>query len=183
MPNQNYQPSQAGKPDLDWSQVRETVLMLNLAVAQISSAMQDGDESVNTLTESFTSLAADMDRIRTAGEELPPGSARTAIMQNSEAASQQIHAAIVAFQFYDKLSQRLAHLTNSLGALGSLVATPEQLYDPAAWRGLQERIKSQYTVEADKAMFEAILQGKSVAEAITLSQAKPANAEDAVELF
>ena len=38
--------SNAEKPDLGWSQVRGTVLMLNLAMARMTHAMRDVDESV-----------------------------------------------------------------------------------------------------------------------------------------
>ena len=50
----------AHSPDLDWSQVRETVLMLELAVGQIDAAMKEGNSSVEVLTDSFTSMAGYM---------------------------------------------------------------------------------------------------------------------------
>lgn len=50
----NIEHSKADNPDLDWSQVRETVLMLNLAMARMTHAMRDGDESVDQLGRSFT---------------------------------------------------------------------------------------------------------------------------------
>ncbi|MDT8382877.1 MAG: hypothetical protein RRB22_00520 [Gammaproteobacteria bacterium] len=39
-------PSNSDNPDLDWSQVRESVMMLDLVIAQIAGSLQDGDESV-----------------------------------------------------------------------------------------------------------------------------------------
>ena len=50
-------PSTSANPDLDWSQIRETVAMLNLAVAQIAGTLTEGDDSVRTLVDSFTSMA------------------------------------------------------------------------------------------------------------------------------
>lgn len=47
----------AHMPDLDWSQVRETVLMLELSAVQIETAMKDSNSSVEVLTDSFTSMA------------------------------------------------------------------------------------------------------------------------------
>ena len=47
-------PSTAARPDLDWSQVRETILMLDLAVAQMEMAMRDSADSVDVLTHAFT---------------------------------------------------------------------------------------------------------------------------------
>lgn len=54
-----------------------------------------------------------------------------------------------------------------------------------AWGDLQEQIKSKYTVESDKAMFDAILPGHSVQEALNQSLNFEANSrdDDDVELF
>lgn len=177
------QPSSAQMPDLDWSQVRETVLMLNLAVAQINGAMRDGDDSVSALADSFTSMMGNAEMIHAAADNLPDNPERTAIISNCEAVANQMQSTIVAFQFYDKLNQRLSHLTNSLAALAKLIDTPEELYSPYAWRGLQEKIKSKYTVDADKAMFDAILAGASVEEALQQCAQQPGEAEDDIELF
>ncbi len=162
--------SRANKPDLDWSQVHETVLMLNLAVAQIEGALKSGDESVNTLTDAFTSMASEIETIATTAKQLQESNKKSTISQSCQAVSKQMQTTIIAFQFYDKLSQRLTHLSCSMEALANLVATPESLYNPDAWHGLQEKIKSKYTVESDKAMFDAILHGKSVRSALQASK-------------
>ena len=52
--------SSAAQPDLDWSQLRETILMLNLAVAQIDQSMNEGHSSVSVLSQSFTALATNL---------------------------------------------------------------------------------------------------------------------------
>ena len=62
--------STAAKPDLDWSQVKETVLMLRLAAAQIDFSLRDGNSSVDTLTDSFTSMASSMQAIAQASQQL-----------------------------------------------------------------------------------------------------------------
>lgn len=51
--------SRADAPDLEWNQVRETVLMLNLAMARMTHAMRDGDKSVDSLSRSFTEMDDD----------------------------------------------------------------------------------------------------------------------------
>lgn len=55
--------SKAAAPDLDWSQVSETVRMLNLAVAQIAMAMHEGEDSVESLTKSFTDMVSNVEEI------------------------------------------------------------------------------------------------------------------------
>jgi hypothetical protein len=41
----------------NWSQIGETLTLLALAVAQIDTSMKDGNDSVDTLTGSFTQIA------------------------------------------------------------------------------------------------------------------------------
>lgn len=177
-------PSYAVKPDLDWSQVRETVLMLNLAVAQIAKSLKSGDESVNSLANSFTSMVGNVEVISAAANNLVESPEKQTISEKCVDVSSQMHSTIIAFQFYDQLTQRLTHLSNSLDELGKLLATPNQLYSPYAWGGLQEKIKSKYTVESDKAMFDAILAGHTVQEALNQSLNFEVNSnDDDVELF
>jgi len=171
------------KPDLDWSQVRETVSMLNLAVAQLEKTMSEGHESVDTLTETFASLIGGIQAIGMAAENLAETPEKQTIQANVEPAKEKINSAIVAFQFYDKLSQRLAHVSNSLAELGKLVETPTRLYNPYEWHGLQAMIKSKYTIEQDRIMFDAILNGATVAEALALSQQKCGDEQSDIELF
>lgn len=181
MSNQFNSAIDTGFPDM--CRVRETILMLNLAIAQISGAMKDGDDSVNVLTNSFTSMMTSVQDIGQLAERLPEGDEQREIGQNCAAVIGQMQGAIMAFQFYDKLSQRLNHLTNGLASFSELVGSPELINNPDAWDTLQEDIKSKYTLEADKAMFDAILQGKSVEEALQQLTSHNEETSDEIELF
>lgn len=61
--------SAASASDLDWSQIRETVKMLNLAIAQVGGSQKNGDASVSTLTDSITFMAQLVSEIRTILEQ------------------------------------------------------------------------------------------------------------------
>lgn len=164
----------------DLCRIRETVLMLNLAVAQISGAMIDGDDSIDVLSNSFTSMMTSAQTITQLAGKLPEGDEQQEISQHCTTMIGQMQDTIVAFQFYDKLSQRLIHLTNGLTSFAELVGSPELVHNSEAWSLLQENIKSRYTLETDKAMFDAILEGKSIEEALNhlaapKAEEKPAN--------
>lgn len=184
---EDYVNSTAKSPDLDWSQVKETVLMLNLAVAQIEKTLNEGDDSINTLMETFSSLVGGVQAISMAAENLRETPEKETILANVEPAAEKINSAIVAFQFYDKLTQRLNHVSNSLDALGKLIESPVRLYNPYEWHGLQAMIKSKYTIEQDRKMFEAILNGSTVAEVLsehnTESPVQDDDNDNDVELF
>ena len=140
--------TRANSPDLDWSQVRETVLMLELSAGQIEGAMKDSNASVEVLTDSFTTMAGYLRMISDTVAGLPDGgetgAAKESLRGVTEHVSGMVHQAIIAFQFYDKLVQRLAHVNHSLAGLSGLVSDTSRLYNPAEWKALQEKIRSKY---------------------------------------
>lgn len=164
--------STASNPDLDWSQVRETILMLALAVAQIEMSMRDSDGSVEVLSNSFTSMVGQVKMIERAAASLadtPDASdTKATIIDNCALVGETMHSVIMAFQFYDKLTQRLSHVTSSLGTLADLVSDVRRLYNPYEWLGIQEKIKSRYTMEEERLMFDAMMEGKSVKQALAI---------------
>ncbi len=175
--------SDSSKPDLDWSQVRETVKLLTLSVTQVEANMHAGDSSVNTLTESFTAIVDHLNSINNLLATLPEGEEKDLALQHCTASSEKVQTSIVAFQFYDRLQQSLLHVANSLKGLAAIVESPERLYSPIEWKKFQDEIRSQYTMESEKAMFDAVLQGKSVEEALQMAVLADQADDDEVELF
>lgn len=180
-------PSRAERPDLDWSQIRETVMMLDVAVAQIRNSMADGDASVTALGESFTFMMEQIQVVDRLAAALPPGTERDKLTSISQSVAAKMGDAVTSFQFYDKLVQRLSHVCNSLDQLADLVADGSRIYNPQAWAALQELIKSKYTVNTDRRMFDAILHGSTVEQALALAlemtQATRCENAPEVELF
>jgi len=171
--------SSAQKPDLDWSQVRETVRMMNLAVAQIEMSMKEGDDSVDTLTDAFTTMAARVKVMEQLAIENTTGTS-TQIVEQCESVAGEMQHAIMAFQFYDKLTQRLSHVSHSLASLVDLVGDNSRLYNPLEWSLLQEKIKSKYTMPAEHQMFDMMMQGMSIEDILKQTQHVD---EDDIELF
>ncbi len=182
---QKRKPSTAANPDLDWSQIRETVLMINLALLQVDRSLNDGSESINTLSELFTSLVGNIKIISMASKNLSESKEKETIIDNCREIDSRVNEAIVAFQFYDKLAQRLSHVCFSLDALGELISKRNRLYNPYEWQGLQEMIKSRYNIDTDRAMFDALLSGASIEEALMVAEKQKQKVEsnDNVELF
>ncbi|PKI12701.1 hypothetical protein [Colwellia sp. 12G3] len=186
--------STALRPDLDWSQLKETVLMLNLAVAQIDGSMSEGNSSIETLSASFTGLATNLSDIQSSilqmkdkddGDDV--GKLKLIIEGSTTTALDKVHSAIIAFQFYDKLTQRLDHVSQSLGALTTLITDPAALYSPVEWRALQESIRSKYTMKEERNMFDKVIAGMPIEEALAdFKKAlldKVNCEEDEIELF
>lgn len=186
MTNKN---SVAEKPDLDWSQVRETVRMLSLAVAQIEMAMNQSDDSIGALTSTFTAMVQQTQRISAAAENITPeGNAGPVaeIQRQCVEIANNVNHSIVAFQFYDKLTQRLDHVNHSLTDLAELVSDQTRLYNPNEWMELQGAIRGRYSMVEEQEMFDALLSGATVEQALEICREKVnevANSADQIEFF
>jgi len=180
--------STAAQPDLDWSQVKETVLMLKLAAAQVEFSLKDGTNSVNTLTDSFTSMAGSIKAIELSAAELFEKYAvdnidQSTIKESCNQVSGKMQQAIIAFQFYDTLVQRMDHVVNSLSRLSDLVSDPARLYSPIEWGALQEAIRSRYTMEKERELFDAVLAGEDMSQVLEKMHQVATHSEDDIELF
>ena len=162
--------SRAQTPDLNWSQVHETMLMVELAAGQIEAAMNDSNSSVEILTDSFTTMAGYLRMISKSVDELPDegeiGNTKANLLGVTDHVNGMAQQAIIAFQFYDKLSQRLSHVCHSLSALSDLVADQGRIFNPSEWVALQEKIRSKYSTAEEKEMFDAVMKGMSVEDAL-----------------
>lgn len=171
---------------LEWKQVKSTINLLTLAVSQIECTMTDGEKSVSELTRSFTFIAEKLKNLINEQQ----GETNSDVAKQAEEIHESIISSIIAFQFYDRLSQRLDHVKRDLSWLSQLVSDPNVANNPEAWEKLQEDIKSNYSMEEERLMFEHIMKGASVEEALEIYQhhfdeneAKNDSDDDEVELF
>ncbi len=176
--------------DLDWSQVKETIKMLNLAIAQVSGSLINGDESVAELTESFTSMAGAITEIRdNIGDVETPGNilennVLASIDQKCQMLSNNVQSAIIAFQFYDRFTQNLSHVNESLDALGELIGDDSKLYESEEWLNLQKAMRDRYTMPEEVEMFDMIVSGATVAEVLENFKVKKVDQDiGEIELF
>jgi CHAD domain-containing protein len=169
--------------DHDWSHVRETNKLLNLSAAQVDVILQESELSVNTLTESFTDIVESMQTINNHLLSLDISDANKHVLDCCSETKDKIQTAIIAFQFYDRMQQCLQHVTLNLRGLSRIVENPERLNNPDEWHDYQNQIRSRYTMEAEKMMFDAILEGKSFDEAIAAKNANQYNQANDIELF
>ncbi len=175
--------SESSQPDLDWSQIKETIKLLTVSVALVQTSMKEGDSSVNTLTESFSAMVEHMNAISGILNNMESSDERDCALQHCHATHDRIQASIIAFQFYDRLQQCLDHVVHNLDGLSAVIADPQRLYNPFEWKKFQNEIRQRYTMESEKIMFDAILKGKTMEEAIALASSVQEKEEDDIELF
>ena len=179
--------TQAYAPDLDLSQARKTVLMIELSAGQIEAAMKDSNSSVEVLTDAFTTMAGYMRMINDTIATLPDKNeligTKAGLLDATENVSGMVRKAIIAFQFYDKLVQRLSHVNHSLASLSALINDSSRLNNPYEWAALQEKIRSKYTMREEIEMFEAVLGGMTVKDALEKFMTQMKDHSDDIELF
>lgn len=166
--------SSSRQPDLSWSQVKETVLMLAVGVGQIEHALTDGHESVNTLAISFAEMYKEVKNIRhllNSSPEFMESEVGKKIYANTSDIAWKTDQAIIAFQFYDRLTQRLHHVSESIMALSHLVSDLSKIYNPQEWVALQDKIRNRYSMEEERVMFDLILQGMPIEQALAQTEA------------
>lgn len=156
----------------DWSHVQETITMLYLAVCQIENSISESNHSVDKLTSSFTELAEHSREVDNLVLELDNADQlqefKQKISQTTLEIQQKVNQAITAFQFYDRISQRLDHVASSLEQTSELMQNPDNLNSPNAWQDVQNNVKSSYSMEAERIMFEHIMRGATVKEALEI---------------
>lgn len=174
--------------DEKWTHVRETIRMLFLAIAQIEIALSESDSSVDDLTEAFTSMvereneiAGSIDQIST---DATDQKLCQSIKENAAAVAARMQSAIVAFQFYDKLTQRLVHVGSSMEEMSSLLDDESRIEEVEEWRKLQASIKSKYSMREEHELFNAVISGADVRDAVRqYNAAHQDDSVDDIELF
>lgn len=184
-------------------EVQETILVLNLSVAQIELSITEGDNSVNTLIDSFTFMSNHIEQIQESSRMIAEISSEmegiqehneSLILQTGDLA-EKMQQAIIAFQFYDKLSQRLEHVSKGLTGLSEIVSNEMHVKDEAQWDAFKAEVRKGTTMREEEELFELIFdQGIPANDAITImkermiermqdeSQAKESD-EDEIEFF
>lgn len=153
-----------------WNGGEETVRMIELAAGQVEAAVRESNLSVDVLTNTFSRLATTLCRVDDAIAILPdfPGGTeiKEEIKDGAASVAADIRHAVVAFQFYDKLAQRLDHVCHSLEWLSELVGDRQRSSESAEWTMLQARIREKYTMAEERGLFEDVMRGIPVKEAI-----------------
>ena len=138
--------------------------MLGLCEAQMESALQESDKAVDALIQAFTCLVDTTRSVNALTEQLPTElreTVATGLNQQVEAITKQMASAVIAFQFYDKLTQRLGHVRYSLSTLALFVCDRSQAASPDQWRRLMNTLRRLYRTEEERQIFQTMMDGIS----------------------
>lgn len=158
----------AGQTPAEWTPERQIAQMLGLCEAQMESALAESDQAVDALIEAFTGLHKTTQALQTIARDLSPelrNQLGDKLEQRVNAIQEQMSAAVVAFQFYDKLTQRLGHIRYSLTSLAMFVCNRTQTSKRESWQRLFNTLGRLYRTEEEREIFQLMVQGASVEDA------------------
>ncbi len=163
--------SELTKPHvLDWKELRRTVMTLNLAIAQIDLSMTEGEYSIDTLIDSFGFMRSELDKLNRIVHEdgIDVETVKAALAAQSEILTDKVSASIIAFQFYDKLSQRLHHVSESLSALIDIISSEDTVIDEESWERFLGKMAKYASMREEYELFDLIFErGRSAQDAIS----------------
>ena len=165
--------------------------LTRLAAAQIQVGISEADESVNQLTDSFTDIVNQDRMLRELVETLPEDSEvlpiKQSITSQSSALGANVRNSIIAFQFFDRMCQRLEHSIDCLKELSAIEESNFQQHIDEIER-LKSKIYKSYTMEEERALYDEILTKSDFDQAINAYLVKRNNKadeddDDDIELF
>jgi len=174
-----------------WSPEQETALLLDLCEAQMDAAIRDSDGSVDVLVKAFTELVDASRRISALAKQMPTQLATNnttashdELKLRCDAISAQVNNAIVAFQFYDKLSQRLGHVRHSLTTLAMFICDRTHAQEREHWLKLVTALRRLYRTAEERAVFDLVAEGATADEVrASVRDHQQAAEENAIEFF
>ncbi len=180
-------------------EVQQTILVLNLSVAQIDLSITEGDNSVNTLIDSFTYMSKHIEQIQDTGSKIAEltesvegmDDHKSVLLSEAGELSQKMQQAVIAFQFYDKLSQRLEHVSHGLSGLAEIVSHEMKVKSAEEWEAFKANVRKGTTMREEEELFELIFdQHVPAEEAIEIMKGRMRDrmhqeqeVEDEIEFF
>jgi hypothetical protein len=147
-----------------WTPEQQIARLLSLCEAQMESALSESDVAVEALVKSFAGLIEAGQALGSLNEQ-PPQAGAGDLAAQLEALKKQTAAAIVAFQFYDKLTQRLGHVRYSLSALAMFVCDSAKTSERDQWKRMFATLRRLYRTEEERELFRMMVEGASAEEA------------------
>lgn len=153
---------------VQWS---ETMHMLDLSANQIDLTIQEGNESMELLMNSFTALTEHLEKLEYFLKALGNNDGVDAaenIMQHCQKTHEKVNQSVIGLQFYDRFTQRLHNIRESIAVLAALIDDPDRQNIPEEWVDLRNKIKTKYSTEQQKTIFHALMQGADIDEVFEL---------------
>ena len=166
--------------DAQWDYTRKTATILMQTIAHIELSMHEGDDSINTVIDTFHTMGKYLDTIQAGVQE--QAESHPELRDSLDYVRSHINEAIISMQFYDALTQRLQTVTKGLMNMAELVDDADKRTQESSWKALQESMLKSCSIHSDTVFLQAICEGKGFEEAHRLSK-ESKQSTDEIELF
>lgn len=141
----------------------EIVRLLDLSAAQLEASIGEAEQPVQRLTEAFFTLSQlTSDAIDALGSTANGDPRQHAeLLQRWSLAQQQLQGAVEAFQFHDRLCQRIGHVRDGLSQIAGLVSDADAASRQSAWQKLHGSLRGRYTIDHERVMFDLLVEGRA----------------------
>jgi len=160
------------------------ITLLQLAAAQLALSLKETEQPFDDLSKLFVEIVEGYNSIE--GLIGSPEQNDIAKLQTLHQETQtRVRSAIVDFQFYDRMTQRLQHI---MGTIQDAIKTLELNANgsDAEWHEIFERIEKSYTMREETQLFDSIRSGEGFESAVSnlIEQTfKKEAVESEIELF
>ncbi len=155
---------------------KETSRLLLLCNTQLTLSVSEGDDNILSLSSVFQELAEICSQLENEKSNSPK------LDDLHQKIQQSIKNGVMAFQFYDRLTQQISHIQKTMDQLSHLIKESENLVDESEWLSLRTHLKNSYSMESEHQIFDAIMEGKSKQQALEVYH-KLKQFDDDIELF
>lgn len=140
------------------------VTLLQLAAAQLALSLKETEQPFNDLSKLFIEIVEGYN-----AEEKLIGSNKTEdieqLHQLHQNTQQKVRNAIVDFQFYDRMTQRLQHIMGNIQDAIEALKVKESGAE-AEWTQIFEKIEKSYTMREETELFNSIRNGEGFEAAV-----------------
>ena len=170
----------------NYSHVKDTLKMLSITIAQISTSLSETNSNIDKLSSAFSNIANNVLTIHNSAMSIscvePKDQMELELIQaSSSAAKDTLSQTVVDFQLFDRLDQRLTHVIKSLDDMSALIQNPDRLQNPVEWMELQSNLHNSYSMHSERLMFASIMGGSSIEDAIAIYHAAPPEETEEIE--
>lgn len=160
------------------------VTLLQLAAAQLALSLKETEQPFDDLSKLFIEIVEGYNAIEgLIGSTNKNDIEKLKMLHQSTQA--RVRNAIVDFQFYDRMTQRLQHIMGNIqDAIKALEA--KQNGQDAEWNSIFDRIEKSYTMREETELFDCIRRGEGFESAVKSLIEQTFNkevVESTVELF
>lgn len=158
----------------------EVCSFVDLGIAQLEGAVREADTRVDRLAQSMVGVREAMDRMARLADA---GAPMAAIAGQIDAMREHVSAAVIALQFYDKLTQRIQHVRDGLVVPLAHVEVRESGKSPH-WDVLLDRVRERYSMVEERVLFDFMMKGAGADQMLTaLTDLRGATNPGELELF